>query len=307
MDKEFKTIEQQMELLESRGVATDSHTAKALQMDGYYSIINGYKDTFLDKIAMQNSPGDVYKAGTSFSNIYDLFIFDRRLKGIVLPYLIEAESIAKNAIVYSFCNRHREIDAYLERSNYVAGKDMLVPAGFRGNKQKERDKRLNTLIGIFTRKLTPGAQNRPFTSHYLEKYGKVPLWVLQNDLTFGNIEHFYQLQQRSIQNEACKIISSVSETENRIGCLELLRTLMVLVDYRNICAHDDRLYCANVRGACFDAMLEYLWMVITPEAHSSLCSGLVELAASFAGLIDPSALNAMYSNSDLIPIEFKAE
>lgn len=36
---------------------------------------------------------------------------------------------------------------------------------------------------------------RPFVRHYLNKYGAVPLWVLQNDLTYGNISHLYQLQK----------------------------------------------------------------------------------------------------------------
>lgn len=61
MAKEFKTIGELVDLLESRGVKTDEKTSSVLQRESYYAIVNGYKDTFLDRAAMQSSPGDVYK------------------------------------------------------------------------------------------------------------------------------------------------------------------------------------------------------------------------------------------------------
>ncbi len=43
MDKPFKTIEEQIELIESRGMMTDENTPGILLREGYYSVINGYK------------------------------------------------------------------------------------------------------------------------------------------------------------------------------------------------------------------------------------------------------------------------
>ena len=43
MDKPFKTVEEQVALLESRGMATDSNTPDILLREGYYSVVNGYK------------------------------------------------------------------------------------------------------------------------------------------------------------------------------------------------------------------------------------------------------------------------
>lgn len=64
MVKEFKTIEEQIALLESRGVETDENTPHQLAREGYYSIVNGYKGPFLDTNAMQRSVDDVYLEGT---------------------------------------------------------------------------------------------------------------------------------------------------------------------------------------------------------------------------------------------------
>lgn len=289
MEKEFRTIDGLVALLESRGVTTDHSTAAYIKRDGYYAVVNGYKGPFLDRQAMQASPSDVYKEGTSFAQIYDLFRFDRDMRGVLLPFLIDAESISRNAVVYAFCDHHREPDAYLERSNYATARNMLVPEGFKGNRYKEREKRLNTLIGIFSRKLTLNDRTRPFIRHYIEKYGRVPLWVLQNDLTFGNIEHFYQLQQRGVQNETCRIVTEVAGHDTRLGARTLLRVLTVLVGYRNICAHDDRLYCATVKGSGVREMLLYLETVLPTKDIDALSDSIQKVQNTYMGRV-PSAI-----------------
>ena len=304
--KEFKTIKQLVELLESRNVRTDADTANILRRESYYAIVNGYKDTFLDRKAMQSSAGDVYKKGTTFRQIYDLFLLDRDLRTAVFPYLIRAETILKNAVVYAFCDRNREHEAYLDRSNYATAREMLVPNGFTGNKSREHRSNLNRLMRRFVEKLDPDkGRLKPFVRHYLETYGTVPLWVLQNDLTFGNIAHFYQLQKRGVQNEACRIVLQVAGHGERIGARELLRVFEVLTDFRNICAHDDRLYCADVKGAHFDEMLNMLFRVLTIDEIGELHDSVFMLVSRYVGRVDPRALNALYTNEEDIPEEFR--
>lgn len=185
MAKEFKTFAQLIELLESRGVLIDATTTDCLRRESYYAIINGYKDPFLNKDAMTSSSDDVYKDGTSFRNIYDLFLFDRELRQLTFSYLARAEAVLKNAVVYSFCDKYRAPDAYLNRLNYVRPRDMLVPKAYRGNKNYLHAKNLAELLKTLNDKVSNEQHMRPFVRHYLNKYGAVPLWVLQNDLTFG--------------------------------------------------------------------------------------------------------------------------
>lgn len=80
MDKPFKTIEEQVELLEARGVATDDGTPEVLLREGYYSVVNGYKEPFVDKEKSESAKDDRYLPGTSFADIYALFMFDRELR-----------------------------------------------------------------------------------------------------------------------------------------------------------------------------------------------------------------------------------
>lgn len=301
MAKEFKTIDELVELLESRNVKTDDMTALILKRESYYAIVNGYKDPFLDKNAMQSTPDDVYVSGTTFSNIYDLFLFDRGLRHVTLQYLIVAESILKNAVVYAFCERNRAADAYLERSNYVSAKDMLVPKTYAGNRFEEYGTNMANLMKILNGKLSISKRTRSFVKHYLEGYGTVPLWVLQNDLTFGNIAHFYQLQKRGVQNGACKIVSEVCGRGIRIDPHFLLRAFDVLVGFRNICAHDERLYCAEVKGAHYAEMFEILTKIVSEQESHSFVKNLNTLISRFSGRISNDVL--MSVNAEMhIPV-----
>lgn len=80
--KDFKTIDQLVRLLESRGVITDEWTPLAIERESYYAIVNGYKEPFLDKKAMASTHEDVYLPGTRFEWIYCLFMFDRELRAL---------------------------------------------------------------------------------------------------------------------------------------------------------------------------------------------------------------------------------
>ena len=48
MNKPFLNIDQQIELLESRGLIVGEHADCDLLQNGYYTVINGYKQFFLD-------------------------------------------------------------------------------------------------------------------------------------------------------------------------------------------------------------------------------------------------------------------
>lgn len=147
---------------------------------------------------------------------------------------------------------------------------MLFPKSFSGNKKEEHGKNMATLMKILNGKLAIGNRTRPFVKHYMDSYGAVPLWILQNDLTFGNMEHFHQLQKRSVQNGACKIVLEVSGRDARITPHELLRIFSVLVGFRNMCAHSERLYCAEVRGANLSEMINLLSAVLPSDETKEL-------------------------------------
>ena len=79
MDKVFKTYDEQIALLNSRGIEIStsierSDAKKALQHYGYYNLINGYKMPFLVN-DLEESADDKYKKGTKINEIKALYNF----------------------------------------------------------------------------------------------------------------------------------------------------------------------------------------------------------------------------------------
>ena len=102
MHKPFMTVSDQVELLSRRGLKTDSRTAWVLEREGYYSVINGYKGPFLDTKQTQEAGDDRYRDGTSFNDVYTLYIFDRNLRFLLFRMTTLAEAILKTVCSHEF-------------------------------------------------------------------------------------------------------------------------------------------------------------------------------------------------------------
>lgn len=236
-ERPFLTVDKQIELLKSRGLIIDDGAENVLMREGYYAIVNGYKDPFLDQGRSNEAGDDRYRPGTTFGHLHLLFKFDRMLRRAAFDALIPAETAFKTACTYAFCKRHAdEPTAYLDASSYSSMSSYRHPHYY-----------ANHLSGL-QRTFATAIENRdgrPSVNHYKERYGFVPLWVLSNVLTFGNFSYFYALLPRGVQNDVCKIIAE-EQGIRFIRTNRLDDEVQALVKFRNICAHDDRLYCARV-------------------------------------------------------------
>lgn len=118
--KPFKTIDEQLELLQSRGVQfTDVNKANLyLLNNNYYNVINCYGKFFIDH-------DDEYIEGTNFDEITQVHYFDKELKSELFKVIIEAEKHLKSIIAYRFSEEYKSNDyAYLVATNYNSD-DML--------------------------------------------------------------------------------------------------------------------------------------------------------------------------------------
>lgn len=214
--KPFKTLEEQVAILESRGLSMPEYAAYALLGEDYYCVVNGYKEPFLDKEASAEAGHDVYAEGTGFGDLYGLFLFDRDLRNLTFKYLLKAEARVRSVAAYTFSEAYRELDAYLKIANYTDAKDYMVGP-----------------------------------SHYDED----------------------------------------------LAGLIALRTL---VDFRNICARDERLWCARVgpvRDEDFSTMVAKLALILDSETISSFKSELASLVGGYAA--ESQRLGEVLYSSDL--------
>ncbi len=151
MDKPFKTYEELIELMESRGLRTGPRARRILEREGYYPVVNGYKDLFLD------SP-DRFRRGATLDEVYALFVMDRRLRSTLFRHMALCEGALKTVSTYVFCSRHSDDnEAYLDPANYARKGRRAVTA---------RD-----ISGEMTRVLGRVPDKSPkFKKDYLEHY-----------------------------------------------------------------------------------------------------------------------------------------
>lgn len=266
--KPFTTIDQQLDILESRGVIVDNReeAGKFLLSENYYAVINGYKEAFLDK-AKTNESVEVYRKGTLFEEFHVLYNLDRFLKHRTLYMLLNAENRMRTATVYAFCERNQGSEDYLDPACYIDS------SGHRSKRHYARN-----LIRLLS-KLQSISSNKHIecVNYYLKKYGSVPLWVMAQEITFGTMSAFYELQELPVQQAACTHLRRC--TGVRITPNNLRRAFKVLSQFRNICAHDDRLYCARVgknKESSFKDLLELLALVTPREDMAAYADSLIE-------------------------------
>lgn len=289
MEKPFLTIEEQVELLRFRGIAINNQTNTVLMREGYYSLINGYKDPFLDKEKTEQEGDDRFISETSFDDIYSLFDFDRNLRDVTFPYLIRAEATVRTAISYCFSKHHTGQNDYLSQQNYCTVDEYINYCSDIKNEDEGKAEyfdELSKLIGRLRNRVKYSQAS--FIAHYREAFNEVPLWVLSNDLTFGTLEHFFNFMRPAEKKEVCKFISEstgrlgdktlgfFSVDEARIG-------LEALVKFRNICAHDERLYCASVgdrKQINFIRMALYLERYLTTSEFFSFINKFLDVFES---------------------------
>ena len=236
--KEYKTFNQQLAVLRNRGltVPTDGSPKRFLEQENYYNVINGYKDLFLQKDASGKCVvPERYIPNTHFNELKALFLFDRELRILFLKYILIFENSFKTVISHEFSKKYPKPNSYLEIKNYVG----------------DNPKKVLQQISILTKTIHDKVDKNGAIKHYIEEHGSVPLWVLVNYLTIGNLAYLYDILLDSDKNTIAKYYSDKYKKEYngrsmvRLSSEDLGSALKIINLVRNKCAHDERLYNSN--------------------------------------------------------------
>lgn len=235
-EKQFKTYDELLQLLVARGV--DASTAqlrnyakKCFQNEGYYNLINGYKQLFI-KPKESHDEEDTYREGTTVNEIYALYDFDRKIRNLFLKNILTIETTVKSLIAYYFSEKYGH-------ENY------LLYANFNTEK-RDASKNITALFADIQRQIS-SRYSDPSILHYLKNYGYLPLWVLNNILTLGTVSKFYSLMKQPERQEIAKKFS--------LNDAELESALFYLSKIRNFCAHGNRLYCFRSKTPIFTSVM----------------------------------------------------
>ncbi|CAK1250568.1 Abi family protein [Fructobacillus fructosus] len=232
-EKPFTTISQQITLLRERNLIFENEViaAQRLSSDGYYEIINGYKDTFLDNV-------DHFKDGTKFEDIYALYYLDSRIRSTVLDSLGFFEQSLKQRLAYLLAEKYTEkFDSCINESIFSTGHKLKYP-----NKKKgllnDRD------VLFFKFKQVRDSEHEPFMN-YRENHGNVPPWILFKGIDFGTLRSAIKLLNRDDKLLLAKrvFIEDIIQMHSDEQIIDLLSSILFLAHkFRNRSAHGGRIY-----------------------------------------------------------------
>ena len=90
IEKKFKNLDEQVDILKHKGlVINDTRYTKEVLLRENYFFINGYRHLFVKEDRN-------FKEGTTFEELYSLFLFDRHLRNIIFKYLLVIENNLKS-------------------------------------------------------------------------------------------------------------------------------------------------------------------------------------------------------------------
>lgn len=229
MKKYFTSIEEQINILENRGLSIPD---KKFAMDtllryNYYKIINGTRDIFI-----VDEKNNRYREGTEFGDLIDIHNFDKDLKKYLLSQTLELERIARSIISYKFVEKYPEKNSYLNPDNFDQREKSLVLIN------------IDSIIETIDRYRNEENYKRSI-NYYYRKYDSVPFWFVINFVSFGKLVNIYETLDRDLQEDIADEFQKIVE-ENLGGPLNTVLTPSVLKsfltsakDIRNIAAHDN--------------------------------------------------------------------
>ncbi|MBQ9072489.1 MAG: Abi family protein [Bacilli bacterium] len=242
--KTFKTLEEQIEILRTRGlVITDEEKTKDVLLRENYFFINGYRHLFMKSTKDKN-----FIPGTTFEELYAMFVFDRRVRNIFFKNLLIVENNIKSLISYQLSKKY----GYKE-------KEYLNPKNFTKDPMKSRQ--VYDVLNKVKRQIRVNGKQHSATMHYINNYGYIPLWILVKVLSFGIVGELYDILDDTDQMEIAKIYNLDVES--------LAIYLSILSNYRNLCAHEDILYNHRTQKVIPDTRYHYLLNIdMTDEEYN---------------------------------------
>ncbi|MEX2382540.1 MAG: Abi family protein [Opitutales bacterium] len=210
------TFEQQADKLMGRGLVADRVLLiQRLESTSYFRL-SGYLHPY-------RQPGtDDYREGTTLDEVWQVCLFDQRLRTLLLDAIEAIEVFARTQLAYHFAHHHGPFSyhdpkclPHLSQSAFLNWQRKLDDQVDRSLKSKEE-----FLVHFF--------------NHYGDEHTRPPIWSLIELMDFGSTLTFY----RGIDHRIKQAIAAKAGVPDRVFGSWLLSLNTV----RNRCAHHLRLW-----------------------------------------------------------------
>ena len=215
MGQKATTVEQQIALLESRGMAFDCELEKVKEtlLDiGYYRL-GFYSYYFQDKKSHQ------FSTNVNFNDIIKLYYFDFDLKMLLLRYIYRIEVNFRTQLLYNASNYYSDNNTWYVDSKIIDSKIF---------------KEFNTIY--FNLKI----KNKNLVKHHVNHpCDYAPAWKVFEFLTFGQTFKFFS----NLKNQELK--KQISAVYGFRDVTLLNNYFISIINIRNICSHNGVLFDYN--------------------------------------------------------------
>lgn len=210
--KKPTTFEEQVQILKSRNLLIENEdNAKHILSSVNYYNITGYGYTFKDN--------DVYN-NISFEKLYRIYLFDKRIKSIILYATEIIEHNLRAKLAYTIAHNHGAL-GYEDVNNFKEIKEHQI------------------LMDKFHKAIRKNSKLE-FVKHHKENYGgKFPVWVAVELFTLGMILNCYKNINRTTRKNIAEMFGT--------GPIQLESWIDCILYLRNMAAHYMRLYRVNIQ------------------------------------------------------------
>lgn len=216
------TIEEQLKRLSEKGLEIDDY-----QKAEYYLKFVGYHRLSAYYIPFQPNPGEPFNVGSCFSQVVEVYEFDRALRLLVLDAIDRIEVALRSVLSITATDIHGP--------HWFLSSDVL---------KQSLDRRGKTCLNEIEAAVNKEKRNQDSpVSDYYSKYNDPylpPSWVVFEILSFGNINVIYQNIKTSTRKQI-----ALNFGVNHIVLESWIRSLSYL---RNICAHHSRVWNRSFRS-----------------------------------------------------------
>ena len=265
--KTFKTLDEQIDILVNKGLVVDDVEAtKSILLRENYFFLSGYRHLFMDPIDNKK-----YLEGTTFKELYSMFLFDRQIRNIIFKNILIVENNLKSILAYVMSKNHGfKENNYLNPNNFV--------------RDSRKNRQINDLIRKMKRQISVNGKQHTATAHYIINYGYIPLWVVVKVLSFGIVGELYTILQYQDQKEIADVFG--------VSIKNMVDYLPILANYRNLCAHEDICYINRTQKAIDDTKYhKLLYIPINNEEYIYGKNDLFALVIILKTLLDPDNFN----------------
>lgn len=212
------TINDQITLLQSRGIVGDPALIRRwLETVGYYRL-SAYWLPMERPPSPRQTRSKSFPLGTEFADIVDIYVFDRKLRLLVMEGIDRFEIAVRARWTNRFSIAHGS-HAYMDYTNFVNG--------------FEHAKMYAKITNVVKQ------SSEVFVEHYKGKYTNPflpPLWQITELMTLGEISMWVKATKDMRLKDAIAKDLGFPSKETLEGSLQLLSYI------RNICAHHGRLW-----------------------------------------------------------------